>query len=1053
MHRPLFLRPKSGSRNWILLVALALGLVRAAAQGTAFGFQGQLTDGPSAANGVYDLRFTLWDAATAGEQQGPVVDAAALTLTNGLFQATLDFGPRFNGAARWLEIGIRTNGALAYETLPTRQPVSPTPYAIHAATAISAQSASTATTAATASALSGTVSASQVTGVLAAAQVPELDASRITGGVFTGNGAGLTNIAAAGLRNRSASVQVISNFHYPSFLGFPTTEREITKVAVGEVIVGLTRDGRLIPGSPDQNGLLSIASTKTGIVDVAVGVDHILALDKEGQLLAWGDNSVGQCNIPSGLSNIVKIAAGYRRSGALTRDGTLRTWGFQSNSYTNIATFSMEEYIIISRSGARVGYNSHGTLEEPSFSNVFQRNIVDCRMNSGAFVYLLPDGTVRATRYINSQFIPIIPHLNVPIGLSNVVAIESFRSGCVALKSNGEVVGWGNFQMPSIQGKVISISGGLAGDHLVIVSESDGEARFARLDSTANFQGGVSAQRFLGDGSEITNLVASNVGSGVFASARIPDLDASKITTGIFDTDRVPDLNASKVVAGVFNAARIPDLDASKIVSGTLSDSRIPGLDGAKITSGILPDARIGTNIPRLDGFPVFSSDIRLSDKDLLLRGGTDKAHGLGWFGGAPRTFAGVAVDGPVLYGNEGGALGSTSEGQQIALSWESDGDVRLPRGSLMVSNGGVYADSVQAEHIIGGFVDATDLRGSGSLLTDLNASQLASGTVPDARLGANLARLDGNPVLASDLRLSDHDLFLRAGSDTNHGLGWFGGTQRPFAGVAVDGPVLYGYSGGALGSTRFGQTFALRWDQNADSVFGGDVTIPATLTVSNALTAGGTLSVAAPAGNRAANLVGSRTGDYRSAVVHIENMSTNSNASPALRINGRGTSNDGALNVSADSGRLARFGNATDWVVAIENAGHVAATSFVTLSDRNKKAGFADVDVAAVLEKVAALSVQTWHYTNDPSATPHLGPMAQDFHAAFGLGASDRSIATVDADGVALAAIQGLHHRTRELAEALEIEQAENRALRRDLESLRGLVEQLVQRAGAARP
>jgi hypothetical protein len=79
--------------------------------------------------------------------------------------------------------------------------------------------------------------------------------------------------------------------------------------------------------------------------------------------------------------------------------------------------------------------------------------------------------------------------------------------------------------------------------------------------------------------------------------------------------------------------------------------------------------------------------------------------------------------------------------------------------------------------------------------------------------------------------------------------------------------------------------------------------------------------------------------------------------------------------------------------------------------SDRNVKQDFAAVDVLAVLEKVAALPIQSWAYKSSPE-TRHIGPVAQDFHAAFGFGTSDTSIATVDADGVTLAAIQGLNHR-----------------------------------------
>ena len=52
-------------------------------------------------------------------------------------------------------------------------------------------------------------------------------------------------------------------------------------------------------------------------------------------------------------------------------------------------------------------------------------------------------------------------------------------------------------------------------------------------------------------------------------------------------------------------------------------------------------------------------------------------------------------------------------------------------------------------------------------------------------------------------------------------------------------------------------------------------------------------------------------------------------------------------------------------------------------------------------------MSIARWNFKGDANTT-HLGPMAQDFHAVFGLGGDDKDIATVDADGVALAAIQG---------------------------------------------
>ncbi|MDB9405989.1 NHLP leader peptide family RiPP precursor [Microcystis aeruginosa CS-1036] len=83
--------------------------------------------------------------------------------------------------------------------------------------------------------------------------------------------------------------------------------------------------------------------------------------------------------------------------------------------------------------------------------------------------------------------------------------------------------------------------------------------------------------------------------------------------------------------------------------------------------------------------------------------------------------------------------------------------------------------------------------------------------------------------------------------------------------------------------------------------------------------------------------------------------------------------------------------------------------------SDRNLKANFSPVDSKSVLEKVAALPIETWNYKSQNPTIRHIGPMAQDFHAAFSVGEDDKHINTVDADGVALAAIKGLYQLIKE--------------------------------------
>ena len=102
---------------------------------------------------------------------------------------------------------------------------------------------------------------------------------------------------------------------------------------------------------------------------------------------------------------------------------------------------------------------------------------------------------------------------------------------------------------------------------------------------------------------------------------------------------------------------------------------------------------------------------------------------------------------------------------------------------------------------------------------------------------------------------------------------------------------------------------------------------------------------------------------------------------------------------------------------------------SWINASDRDAKEHFAPVESREVLAKVAALPISRWSYKESDGST-HLGPVAQDFHQAFGLGVDDKSIATVDADGVALAAIQGLNQVVKE-------KEAEIRELRARLERL----------------
>src|SRR5437660_5675292 len=136
----------------LLLVVLSVlgAFTRASAQGTAFTYQGRLTDGGAPATNIYDLRFFLYNADAGGSQVGLTVLQDNVPVTNGLFSVYLDFGTgAFDGSARWLEINVRPgNSTGTYTVLSPRQPITAVPYAV------------------TARNLTGTLLASQLSGTL-----------------------------------------------------------------------------------------------------------------------------------------------------------------------------------------------------------------------------------------------------------------------------------------------------------------------------------------------------------------------------------------------------------------------------------------------------------------------------------------------------------------------------------------------------------------------------------------------------------------------------------------------------------------------------------------------------------------------------------------------------------------------------------------------------------------------------------------------------------------------------------------------------------------------
>ena len=123
--------------------------------------------------------------------------------------------------------------------------------------------------------------------------------------------------------------------------------------------------------------------------------------------------------------------------------------------------------------------------------------------------------------------------------------------------------------------------------------------------------------------------------------------------------------------------------------------------------------------------------------------------------------------------------------------------------------------------------------------------------------------------------------------------------------------------------------------------------------------------------------------------------------------------------------------GNPT-WTCSVSSG-----NSWSCSSDRALKENLVLADGRAVLAQLAGMPLYYWNAKGADPASRHLGPMAQDFFAAFGVGTDDTSIATIDLDGVALAAIQGLFQHIQDLERAQAGLEGQNRELQQELAAL----------------
>ena len=158
---------------------------------------------------------------------------------------------------------------------------------------------------------------------------------------------------------------------------------------------------------------------------------------------------------------------------------------------------------------------------------------------------------------------------------------------------------------------------------------------------------------------------------------------------------------------------------------------------------------------------------------------------------------------------------------------------------------------------------------------------------------------------------------------------------------------------------------------------------------------------------------------------------------------------NDRAFHSEGPNEFAARATGGVRFVTGIDASGRVLAGvriaagsgSWETLSDRHVKTAFSPVEGRQILERLRTVPILSWRYSAEHGVTRHIGPTAQDFHQAFQVGADERYISGVDADGVAMAAIQSLYDAVKERDRAIEAHEKRIRELEQEVAAQKRLM------------
>ena len=575
--------------------------------------------------------------------------------------------------------------------------------------------------------------------------------------------------------------------------------------------------------------------------------------------------------------------------------------------------------------------------------------------------------------------------------------------------------------------------------------------------SATSLSGTLPASQVSGDGSAIGNLNAASLASGVIPLPRIAGLTAAQIDAATWQlaTNRNGGDAASlggqavsnfwgtagnNVASGQFlgstnnqplelrvNARRVVRYEAAtNSPSQSNGVNIVAGSPNNLVGSGVFGATIAGGGALAYGG--VASTNAVFSDFGTIAGGSgievrVDSRHSS--IGGGQRNVVNGAWHGAIL-GGSGNDIWTLADGAVIGGGY--DNLVDAGSGSSVVSGGQLNEIGTNSSHSVigGGRFNTIGSSSTNSVVAGGAENLIGTNTSYSAIGGGQQNTIDGawESTVAGGSANKIQDL-----ADAS----FLGGGKLNFIGRSSAYAVVAGGRDNFIAPLTTNATIAggffntVEGNAGNASVGGGN---------GNTVTTNGQFAIIPGGRNNTAtndafaagrNAAAIHSGSFVWADSNNANLASTANNSVTLRASGgyRLFSNAGA------SSGVSLAANGTSWSV---------------ISDRNQKKDFTPIDSRDVLEKLAALPITRWHYNwEQPGETPHMGPMAQDFKAAFYPGRDDKSITTLEADGVALAAIQGLNQKH-------EAEVKSKDARIRELEARMEKLERMMEAKGGGR-